>query len=183
MDASVGLTFSLQLFRSYRRNGVLQASIRHMPGVKGACTAYVYLSSGSVTACYLEDRRGQRLLYAIEDLCRIDDERGPFEWIFQEQSLSSRPQLSASPSSEPLTAIAPSSLEQDALIPRVVATLRWEHFNHWTPEQKLLLQNVWKSIDGRRCIQDIKASLPYPPQAVNDIVQILLKLHIVVLTS
>jgi hypothetical protein len=183
MDASVGLIFSLQLFQRYRRNGILQAKIRQMPGIQGACTAYVYLTAGSVTACYLEDKHGRNLPFAIEDLCQVDYERGPFEWIFQAQQPSSRPQTSASPSSEPLTNTSSSLPGQDALIPRIVAPLRWEQFNHWTPEQKLLLQNVWKSIDGKRTIQDIKAGLPYPPQVANDIIQILLTLRIIVLAS
>jgi hypothetical protein len=71
----------------------------------------------------------------------------------------------------------------NALIPKAVAPLRWEQFHDWTPEQKLLLQNVWKNIDGRHTIQDVKAGLPYPPQMVDDIVQILLTLRIIVLVS
>lgn len=184
MDASVGLTFSLQLFQRYQRSGILQATIRHVPGIQGACTAYVHLIAGSVTSCYLKNKGGQHLPFSLEELCRIDHERGPFEWIFQQSQhpTSSSPVL-APPSAQPLTKFSSLPPELDALIPKVVAPLRWDQFNHWTPEQKLLLQNMWKNIDGKRTVQDVRASLPYPPDRVNDVLQILLTLRIIVLAS
>ena len=39
IDASVGLTLSLRLFERYRKNGILQASIRRIPGFRGPCKA------------------------------------------------------------------------------------------------------------------------------------------------
>lgn len=183
MDASVGLTFSLQLFQRYRRNGVLQARVHHIPGIQGTCTAYVHLTAGSVTSCYLKNEQGQQLSFALEKLRQIDDERGPFQWIFQAQQPASGSQIPASQSAQPLPRTSPSPAELDALIPKVVAPLRWEQFNDWTPEQRSLLQYVWKSIDGQHTIQDVKAGLPYPPQLVNEILQILLTLRIIVLTS
>lgn len=181
MDASVGLTFSLRLFQRYRRNGILQAEIRHVPGIQGACTAYIHLTAGSVTTCYLENRQGQRFSFSIEDLCRIDQEKGPFSWVFQQQASSSRPQT-ATPSPTQLPDNPPSFFpEPDDVIPRVIAQLRWEQFNTWTPEQKRLLQEVWRCIDGRNTIRDIKNSLPYPSQSVYDIIQILMNLRIIVL--
>lgn len=183
MDASVGLTFSLQLFQRYRRSGVLQAKIRYISGIQGACIAYVHLTAGSVTACYLKNEQGQHLSFSLEKLCQIDHERGPFKWIFQPQQPASRSPAPASPSVQPLTSTSSLPAELDALIPKVVAPLRWEQFNDWTSEQRALLQHVWKSIDGKRTIQDVKVSLPYSPQMVNDILQILLTLHIIVLTS
>lgn len=183
MDASVGLTFSLQLFQRYRRNGILQASIRHMPGVQGARIAYIQLIAGSVTACYLEDKHGQRTTVSIESLCQVDHDWGPFEWVFQPQSAPVRSQTSSlfpaglppDPSSGPP--------DTDLLIPRVVASLRMDQFKHWTPEQRMLLQQVWQYIDGKRTIQDMKAGLPYPPQVVQDVVQILLTASLIVLVS
>jgi hypothetical protein len=183
MDASVGLTFSLQLFQRYRRSGVLQAKVRHIPGIKGACTAYVHLTAGSVTTCYLENKDGQHLSFSLEKLCQIDHERGPFHWTFQPQHPVSGSQIPVSPSAQPLTSTSSLSAELDAFIPKAVAPLRWEQFKDWTPEQRLLLQYVWKSINGKRTIQEMKASLPYPPQMVNDILQILLTWRIIVLAS
>ncbi len=183
MDASVGLTFSLQLFQRYRRSGILQAKVHHISGMQGACTAYVHLAAGSVTACYLENEHGQYLSFSLEKLCQIDHERGPFKWIFQPQHPASRSQIPVLPSAQPLTRASFLPAELDACIPRAVAPLRWEQFNDWTSEQRLLLQDVWKSIDGKRTIQDVKASLPYPPQMVNDILQILLTSRIIILAS
>lgn len=183
MDASVGLTFSLQLFQRYRRNGILQATIRHMPGIQGACTAYVHLTAGSVTACYLENKHGQQIPYPIDDLCRVDHDRGPFEWIFQPQQTSSSAQTTPAPAADApvYPSSAPSDLE--VLVPRAVASLRWEQFNHWTPEQKVLLQQVWKFIDGRHTVQEIKASLAYPPQMVHEVIQVLFTSHLIVFAS
>jgi hypothetical protein len=183
MDASVGLTFSLQLFQRYRRSGILQAKVRHISGIQGACMAYVHLTAGAVTACYLEDKQGQHLSFPLENLCQIDRERGPFTWIFQPQHPASRSQVPVSPSAQPLTSTSSLPAELDVFIPKAVAPLRWEQFKDWTHEQRVLLQYVWKSIDGKRTIQDVKASLPYPPPMVNDILQILLTLRIIVLTS
>lgn len=187
MDASVGLTFSLRLFQRYRRNGILQAKIRHIPGIQGACIAYIQMTAGSVTACYLENKQGQRLPFSIDDLCRLDQERGPFEWVFQQQAAPARSHPTAAPSmpaEQPLTSPPAASPAQDAIsIPKVIAQPRWEQFNHWTLEQKLLLQDVWQNIDGKRSIRDIKANLPYAPQVVDDLIQILLTLRLIVLVS
>ncbi len=184
MDASVGLTFSLQLFQRYKRSGILQATIRHMPGVQGVCTAYVHLTAGSVTACYLENKHGQRLSYALEELQRVDHDRGPFEWIFQPlQHPTSSSQTSALPSAQPLAKTSSLPPDLGALIPRAVAPLRWDQFNHWTNEQRLLLQYVWKSIDGKRTVQDVKVSLSYPPEMVDEVLEILLTLRIIILAS
>lgn len=184
MDASVGLSFSLQLFQRYRRSGTLQATIRHIPGVQGACIAHIVLTDGAVTACYVKNKQGQNLSFSLDELRRLDHERGPFEWVFQ-QAQHSAPgsQASAPPSAQPPTRTASSMQEADLLIPKVVTPLRWNQFNHWTPEQKLLLQNVWKNIDGKRTVQELRASLPYPPEMVNDVLQILLTLRIIVLAS
>lgn len=182
MDASVGLTFSLKLFQRYKRSGTLQAEIRHVPGIQGMCTAYVQLTAGSVTACYLENKQKQRVPFAIDELCRIDAERGPFEWTFQPQA-SSRAHAAGSSSAPPSFDSLAGSASLDAAIPRVVAQLSWERFNHWTLEQKLLLQDVWQNIDGKRTVRDIKTTLSYPPQMVNDILHILLNLRLIVLAS
>lgn len=184
MDASVGLSFSLQLFQRYRRSGTLQATIRHIPGVQGACIAHIVLTDGAVTACYVKNKQGQNLSFSLDELRRLDHERGPFEWVFQQaQHLTPSSQALAPPSAQPPTRTASSTQEADLLTPKVVTPLRWNQFNHWTPEQKLLLQNVWKNIDGKRTVQDVRASLPYPPEMVDDVLQILLTLRIIVLAS
>jgi len=194
MDASVGLAFSLQLFQRYRRNGILQAQVHHVPGIQGTCIAHVHLTDGSITNCYLENQRGQRFRSSVDVLCRVDEERGPFEWTFQQKQPSSQPEVSPSSQSQvPPSPISPALTNtlltpiripsRDLLVPKVVAPLRWEQFSHWTPEQKQMLQKVWKEIDAKRTVQNIKASLSYPPEAVNEILDILLKLRLIALTS
>ncbi len=64
MDASAGLAFSLQLFQRSRRRGVLPATIRHISGIQGTCIAYMHLTAGSVTACYLNNEYGQHLSFS-----------------------------------------------------------------------------------------------------------------------
>ena len=183
MDASVGLTFSLQLFQQYRRSGILQAHIRHIAGIQGACTAYVYLTAGSVTASYLEDKNGQRFSFPLERLRQIDSEKGPFQWIFQPQQPAPRPQVSVAPSAQPLSNSPSLPAELDASVPKAITSLRWDQFKDWTPEQRAVLQSVWICIDGKRTVQEIKVSLPYPPSSVNDVLQILLTLRMILLTS
>src|SRR5437016_12664019 len=43
IDASLGLAFSLPLFEQYRKNGLLQAELHHVPGVRGRCKGYLHL--------------------------------------------------------------------------------------------------------------------------------------------
>lgn len=173
MDASVGLEFSLKLFQQYQRSGILRAQIRYVPGVHGLCTAYVHLTAGRVTACYVVDKPGQRIQSDIEMLCRIDRQKGPFEWVFEEQQQASP--ASSQPTPETLDRL----LLMDILTPIAIAPLRWEQFNHWTPAQKQMLQNVWKMIDGKRTIQEIKFDFPFSPQIVDDVLQVLLKLQVI----
>jgi len=183
MDASVGLVFSLQIFQRYKRSGVLQATIRRLPGVQGVCTASIYLTDGSVAACFVENKLGQHIPFSVDDLCRTDSDRGPFEWVFREQPSLPRPQVPSILSPDFFTPLSPPQSGLDTLIPRVIAPLRWERFSQWTPEQKQLLQHVWKYIDGKHTIYDLKTHLPYPPLVLQDVLQILLELHLIMLGS
>jgi len=58
IDASVGLTFSAELFHHYRGSGTLQAKVHHVPGIQGHSVAYVHLTQGIVVACYIDDNVG-----------------------------------------------------------------------------------------------------------------------------
>ena len=53
IDASLGLKFSLELFKRYRQNGMLHAVLPHAPGVRGRCKAFLHLVNGEVTSAYL----------------------------------------------------------------------------------------------------------------------------------
>jgi hypothetical protein len=54
LDMSVGLEFSLPMLERYQRNGLLQAEIRHVPGIKGPCLASIQLVQGKITSCFVE---------------------------------------------------------------------------------------------------------------------------------
>jgi hypothetical protein len=178
IDASVGLSFSLKLLQRYRSNGVLQAKLHHVPGIRGQCMAYIYLSQGTVVTCYAEDLHGQRQQMAIDIFIRVDNERGPFEWTFQTQNAA---QANPSPASEAQsTNSAPARAElSDSLTPVVVAPLPWDRLGNWTLEQKQMLYNVWRAVDGRHTVQEIKASVGLPPQVVEELLKILLSFHII----
>ncbi|MBO0778900.1 MAG: hypothetical protein J2P37_08755 [Ktedonobacteraceae bacterium] len=185
MDASVGLAFSLKLFQRYRRTGILQAQVRHIPGIQGMCTAYVHLIDGAVTACYVENNRGERFQSSPSMLIRIDSEKGPFEWTFQVRTPPSPVTSTSLPGSavQSPANIPPLPPLSDTLIPTVVAPLRWEQFSNWSFAQKQMLQSIWKMLDGKHTIQEIKASLPLPPQTINDVLHILLSSRLIIFAS
>src|SRR5579884_3469255 len=83
LDASAGLAFSLAVFERYRKNGLLQAELHHVPGISGHCQGYLQLVEGKVTSCYIEDKNGQRHPIDRRTLIDLDTKRGPFEWTLQ----------------------------------------------------------------------------------------------------
>lgn len=201
IDASAGLTFSLKLFYHYRKSGLLQASIRHVPGISGQCKAYLQLVNGTVVACFVDDRRGQRHQISPDVLGRVDDERGPFEWSFQPQPVPSsavpaeqsasfeqttmpiQPTTGAQSSSMPpqMEPFLPSM--QDVGVPTVVAPLEWARLSHWTLQERQLLYTVLNAIDGKQTVQAIKASLPLAPQIIDESLHILQTLNVVIISS
>lgn len=199
IDASIGLTYSLRLFQHYRRTGTLQAKVHHVPGVQGECLASLFLSQGQVTACYVEDKRGQRLPVEVEELCRVDSERGPFEWLFHAAppQSSAPPGQAPAPSASPAQAPAPPApaagpatppneaapVLSDAHVPVAVSALYWERLSHWTPTQKQMLYSIFKMIDGVRTIREIKAGTALSPQIVEDALQVLLELRTITIIS
>lgn len=178
IDASIGLQFSLRLFQHYQRSGTLHAQLRHVPGVRGTCSAYLHLRDGTVDTCYVEDKQGQRHQISVEALCRLDSEKGPFEWVFQPQT--SAPAAPTAPPPNP--ASSPSQLS-DTCIPEIVAPLHEEYLQGWLPAQKQILVNVFKLINGKRTLQEIEAALDYPPLVVEEQVQMLLALQVIAISS
>src|SRR5690242_6240184 len=142
IDASVGLAFSLKLFHHYRGSGILQAKVHRVPGVQGQGMAYLQLTQGTVVACDIDDMQGQRFHFAPDVLCRIDKEKGPFEWTFQALPLSHTPEPALSEAPQP--AFSSPSSSSDSRIPRVIATLSWEPLSHWTLAQKQILYSIWR---------------------------------------
>jgi hypothetical protein len=166
IDASLGLTISLTLLQGYRQSGILHASLPRAPGIRGQCRAYIHLAQGQVTQCYLEDQQGQRYPAQKEQLCQLDDERGPYEWNFI-------PHVPARSSTG--RAIA-------AAIPiRRVAHLYLDH--SWSDEQKRLLYHTWEAINNTRTVEEIQALLPVQPSLVETALQTLVNLQAITLIT
>jgi hypothetical protein len=169
-DASIGLAFSLMTFERYRKNGLLQAELDHVPGIRGKCKGYLQIVEGKVTSCFIEDKSGRRYQTEKNMLIRLDNERGPFEWTLQP--------LPAPPSSTPQanTASQPAS---SAPTPQVIARLDLNTLRGWTPQQQLILSAVFDVIDGRRSIEEIKMAVPLLPHVVEEALRVLLALKVI----
>jgi hypothetical protein len=169
IDASLGLAFSLALFEQYRKSGLLQAELHHVPGLRGRCKGYLHLVEGKVVTCYLEDTQGQRHPVSKDMLARLDSEKGPFEWS-----------LIALPAPPPLTPreIPPRPILSSP-IPRRIAALDLEKLEGWTYRHKMMLSIVFDVIDGQRTIEDIKVDTPLPPMIVEEALRILVALKVI----
>jgi hypothetical protein len=168
-DASVGLAFSLGLFERYRKNGVLQAKIHHVPGVRGHCQAAIHLVEGKVTSCYVTDNASKRIVVAISTLIRIDDERGPFEWHLI--PLPAPPTMPA----PPVQPVSSYTILQSP-IPQVTAVLNLDILHGWSTSHKMMLSVVYEAIDGQTSIDILKQTVPLPPHIVEEALRILLSL-------
>lgn len=169
IDASLGLVFSLRLFEQYRKSGLLQAELHHVPGFRGRCMGYLQLMEGRVMQCYLEDKQQKRFPVHKEMLLRLDSEKGPFEWILLPLPHSSTP-FSAWSNHTPLPR---------SLIPRRTAPLDLAKLDGWPHKQKLMLSIVFDAIDGQRSLEDIKADIPLSPEMVDEALRILMDLNVV----
>jgi hypothetical protein len=174
IDASLGLAFSLVLFERYRKNGLLQAELHHVPGLPGRCKGYLHLVEGKVVACYIEDKQGRRHAISKDTLSQLDNERGPFEW-----SLTPLP---SPPSPSPQIKIFSRPM-QSSPTPRCIVPLPLEKLDGWTYSQKMMLSIVFDAIDGQRTIEDIKANTPLPPSVVEEALRVLLALQVITISS
>ncbi|HEX4206535.1 MAG TPA: hypothetical protein VHZ51_20520 [Ktedonobacteraceae bacterium] len=172
-DASLGLAFSLKAFERYRKSGLLQAELHHVPGIRGQCTGYLQLIEGKITSCYVEDKNGQRYPLGIDILVRVDAERGPFEW-----KLTTQP---APPSSTPPTN-QPYQKGQLSSVPRIIAPLEPEmgRLTGWTAKQKYMLAMVYEAVDGRKTIEDIQREVPLSPNNTEEALRILVALKVLI---
>ncbi|TMC24427.1 MAG: hypothetical protein E6J34_00530 [Chloroflexi bacterium] len=182
-DASVGLGFSLELFKKYKRTGVLQATVRRFPGLQGPQRVSMYLVEGAVASCSMEDEHGQRTPVLKDVILQLDRLRGPFEWVFHQtyrvpvvQSLSAE---------EPNARYATPSLSKlsNAAVSRVVTFLPGERLLSWPIQQRRMFLLVWQQINGKRTVLEIKASLrrSLPAVTVEEILQVLIKSSFVAL--
>lgn len=186
IDASLGLAFSLELFKRYRRSGILRAELPRAPGVHGRCTAFLHLIDGEVSSAYLEDTQGRRYSSDVAGLRRLDSEKGPFEWILIPQA----PQAT-NPSQAP-DQPARSDLEQSdqlpssvppSFVPRIIAGLTQERLVGWTPQQRGALYAVLTMINGERTVEAIKNAVPLPPNLVDELLRILLEADVISLSA
>ncbi|GHO62575.1 hypothetical protein KSC_014670 [Ktedonobacter sp. SOSP1-52] len=175
-DASLGLAFSLKVFERYRKNGLLQAEIYHIPGIRGRCMGYIQLVEGKVTSCYVEVRSGERQPMELNTLITVDTEKGPFEWKLIP--------LPAPPSPTPPTSRLDSSprLGHSTPVPRIVAPLDVTTLHGWTDQHKLMLRTVYRAIDGQRSIEEIKREMPLRPEVTEEALRVLLALNVITTT-
>ncbi len=171
-DASAGLAFSLALFERYRKNGLLQATLHHVPTISGRCQGYLQLVEGKVTSCYIEDKNGQRHPIDKKTLIDVDTKHGPFEWTLQP--------LPAPPSSMPPVDVSASNKAgQHSPIPKNIALLELDRLMGWSSTQKLMLAAVYEAIDGWRTIEEIKQVVPLPSHIIDEALRTLLALKVI----
>lgn len=173
LDASLGLAFSVAVFEKYRKNGLLQAELSHVPGLRGRCKAYLQLTEGKVTSCHVEDKSGKRHPIDKNTLIRLDNERGPFEWMLVPLPA---PPLSTSGMNISLRQ------EVNSPTPVTIAHLNLQMLEGWTFKQQLMLSAVYEAIDGQRNIEEIKKEVPLSPQDTEEILRVLLALKVISFT-
>lgn len=176
-DASVGLDFSLRAFEQYRANGVLSASVRAIPGIRGQCQVFLELVEGKVVACYVKDRTGHNFPLAKEVLLNLEQRKGFLHWTFRK---APTPTGGTPP---PVQIRTPSTSQKlRSPIPvRVVDSLDARLLQRWTPEQRQCLSLVFSLIDGRHEIDEIKARVSLPPAVVDEVIQVLISLQVIAL--
>ncbi len=177
IDASLGLAFSLELFKRYQKSGVLQAELPRAFGIPRRCKAFLHLSRGEVVSVYLEDQHGQRYSSDKESLCRLDREKGPFEWIFVPLAPS------AEQSSLPGFSNQYASSIQRSPVPTIISAIPLERLIAWTPQQKEALYTLLRAINGVRTVEDIKHMLPFSPELVDELLRILLELDVIIFSA
>ena len=172
IDASVGLTFSLRLFATYQQSGLLHGLVRNAPGIRGQCKAYIELDKGQVVSCYLEDSKGHHYSSTKADLCRLDEEKGPFEWSLQPRTVAS---LNAPPS-------LPQTPRPEQKVPvphKLVQRLDASQLQIYTPWQRTLLSTVFSLIDGKHTLEEIAFRAQIPPAKVEEALHVLSLLKII----
>lgn len=177
IDASLGLAFSLELFKRYQQNGVLQAELPRAFGIPRRCKAFLHLARGEVVSVYLEDQHGQRYSSDKESLCRLDREKGPFEWIFIPQA-STAEQLTLPGAPNQST-----SSFQRSPVPTIISALPQERLVAWTPQQKEALYTLLRAINGARTVEDIKHMLPFSANLVDELLLILVELDVIIFSA
>lgn len=181
-DASIGLTFSLELFKRYRRNGVVQAELARVPGIRGHCTAFLHLVNGEVVSVYLEDQQGQRHSSDKTTLCRFDAEKGPFEWQLLSEHGNQPVYSDQGPNQPPLPHPSVHPLESSS-VPGIVSTLPQDQLNTWTAQRRDAFYIILANIDGVNTLEEIRSLVPFPPDLVDELMCILLEMKVIVISA
>lgn len=182
IDASLGLRFSLELFKRYRQNGMLHADLPHAPGVRGRCKGFLHLANGEVVSAYVEDKQGQRYPSDKETLCRLDREKGPFEWTLVHQPTASEPRP-LTRRSQPLSFDPLAPFLQCPSVPRIISALNWERLSTQPPQQREALYTLLTTINGERTIENIKDLMPFSRELIDDLLRMLLELEVIVIAT
>ncbi|MGH2510584.1 MAG: hypothetical protein ACRDHZ_24685 [Ktedonobacteraceae bacterium] len=182
IDASLGLAFSLELFKRYRKNGILQAEISRFPGIRKSCNAFLHLVDGEIVSIYLEDKQKQRYSSDKETLCRLDREKGPFEWTLI-PAPAVPAQFSPTNQIQPQDQLSypkqPYYTGQRSPILKIIAVFPHDLLSTWTPQQKDALYTLLMLINGERTIEDIKSTARLPVDLVDELLRILLELNVI----
>ncbi len=184
IDASIGLAFSLDIFRRYKRSGILQAELRRIPGMLGPSVASLHLVQGAVASCYLEDKNGLRSSVSKDVLIRFDNEKGPFEWRFLFPSSGEQAELAPATQLHSHMVVSSSSpLPNAAVLYRIVSSIPGDRLLSCTLPQRRIFIMVWQAIDGKKTVQGIKATLAasFSHTVVDEILHILIEWNIVII--
>lgn len=184
IDASLGLKFSLELFKRYKQNGVLHAELPRVQGIRGHCKAFLHLVDGEVVSAYLEDKQGKHYPSDKDALCRLDREKGPFEWTLIHKPLipgKHQAQAAGRVPSQPSVPLAPPL--QGSSVPRIIAALSWERLSAQAPEQREALYTLLTTINGERTVANIKDMVPFSRDLIDDLLHLLLELEVIVIST
>jgi hypothetical protein len=176
IDASLGLEVALMTLQRLNKQGVLQAEVLHIPGVRGQCRCSIEIIGGKITSCVVEDSAGNRYAIGIHVVIATDQKKGPFSWSFLPKAPPQPPRslpgtsLSGIPQASPATN---DLYQQQQLSPQyrdVVSSwtvpvplkrasdLSWP--NSLSANEKVILGWVFSLVDGQRTAADIAIMLP-----------------------
>src|SRR5262249_12630556 len=121
-------------------------------------------------------------------LIRFDNEKGPFEWNFH--SLPAAP-IALTPPATPTvpfryprtTRLLAPYIPNNA-VARKASPIPSEQLLSWTIRQRRKGLLVWQEIDGKKTVRDIKMvlALSLPEVAVDEVLQVLLKLDLIAIS-
>ena len=189
IDASISLEFSLGLFKRYKSTGILQAKLPRFPGIHGLSIVYVQIAEGDIISCYIEGKKKQRYPVSEDMLIRFDRDKGPFEWSFRPSPAApARLTPPAAATIRPYSQVNTGPLAYQiptAVASKMVSSLPSERLLAWSIQQRRMFLLVWHEINGKKTIQEIKATLAtsLSAAAVEETLHTLLTLKLIAIRS